>query len=381
MKVIVGRDEAFASLKSMDYPGCLKTLYRQIKKFKATGSALTSKEDDGRGKQSKLDEDEKGILRDWVINRNDQNLPICLDDVKEFIEVQFEVEVSRPTVCRYLAELGMSLKTCMTKTAGFKLLPDALRVLYWDFILEMRRRNVFFVSPDLIRSIDCTYTSKPKRALTTFSLKGGGKQRAQCKVNSYTDGIITMISADGLNHTPSVLYTHNVKANPVQANTERGNLILLEFKTKCEKYGIHPSRVNYIPGNKKYYVGEKPEMYEHFIKMYEAKGVLPRGALILHDGGNAFKRGNESIFPALGFTNHETYASAVHQFLSPNDNKLHGVKATWSKEYYKFEAGDTISASLRLMQLLDEATHHSRQYFRDNLTGVKESDLNRIIKD
>lgn len=384
----MSREKAFTALKRIGYSYSLKTLYRHLKRFKETQSALPNREERRLPPQNKslLSDNDKEVLNDFVLSMNEQNKPICLDDIRNFILAKFGLDVTRASACRYLQELGMSNKTCMTKTAGHK---DSLEVLvdmYWKFILMMRAspRHAFVLDPALIRSIDCTYTSKPKRTVTTYSKRGGGKQRSAKKVVSYTDGIITMCSADGVNSTPCWVFTHNPRFNPHQANTVRGKAILEDVESKCALYGIHRSRIIYLPGVGKYYVGEKPEMYERFLEHYASldRGrTLPRSSLILHDGGNAFKRGGQSIFPMLGFHNHETYPALVHQFLSPNDNKLHGVKATWAKGYYKFEEGDSISPTLYLMQLLDKATPNCKQYFDDNLLKVKLSEVEHIIKD
>jgi hypothetical protein len=51
---------------------------------------------------------------------------------------------------------------------------------------------------------------------------------------------------------------------------------------------------------------------------------------ILSDGGASFKKKSESIFDDLSFKKAEVYPAPVHQYLSPNDNRLHGVaKARW----------------------------------------------------
>jgi hypothetical protein len=132
-------------------------------------------------------------------------------------------------------------------------------------------------------------------------------------------------------------------------------------------------RIVYEPSAKHYYA-ESPKIYEDFFKHYK----IPENALILHDGGKAFKRQKTSIFDALGFKNHVSYPTDVHQFLSPNDNKLHGCKSTWYEEYYKFE--NEVSSSLRLMELIDlDTVKNSKTYFRKNLFNVTKSDLNEII--
>jgi len=80
----------------------------------------------------------------------------------------------------------------------------------------------------------------------------------------------------------------------------------------------------------------------------------------------------------LGFEEHVTYPADVHQYLSPNDNKLHGCKAKWYQGYYE-EEGE-VEHSLRLMKLLDEETvANSKRYFDNNLIKVKKSDLDAML--
>ena len=101
------------------------------------------------------------------------------------------------------------------------------------------------VNPATIRSIDVTYTKKPVKKVTTYSPKGKGKQKSVKVAKLYTDAIVTMVSADGLDHTPCVLYTFNPKMNPVQKNTPRGRAVRQVMLDALIKYGIDEGRVVY----------------------------------------------------------------------------------------------------------------------------------------
>jgi hypothetical protein len=248
-----------------------------------------------------------------------------------------------------------------------------LKTEYWEFITTMKKENRFVREPAEIRSIDVTYTKKPPTRITTFSPKGGCKQRADSETNLYTNAIVTMVSGDGLNHTPCLLFTYDPKMAKEQKKTERGKRVRTEFEEALKEYDITEDRIIYVKSDKNYFA-ESPDVYEHFLKHYQ----IPQNALILHDGGKAFKRKKTSIFDNFGFTNHVTYPTDVHQFLSPNDNKLHGCKSTWYGEYYTFK--NEVSSSLRLMNLIDlDTVKNSQTYFRENLFKVKKSDLDKII--
>ena len=71
------------------------------------------------------------------------------------------------------------------------------------------------------------------------------------------------------------------------------------------------------------------------------------------------------------------YPAPVHQYLSPNDNKIHGCKSKW---YLEYESLDTVERSLRLMQLLDEEMElNSARYFKENIFLLKRSQCPLII--
>ena len=202
---------------------------------------------------------------------------------------------------------------------------------------------------------------------------GGGQQRASVTVNQYTNAIVTMISGDGKNQTPCKLYTHDPKMAKEQKKTDRGKRVRSEFEEALDKYNITEDRIVYQKSTK-HYLAESPDVYEDFLKHYN----IPKNHLILHDGGNGFKRQKTSIFDTNGYKNHVTYPTDVHQWLSPNDNRLHGCKAKWKEEYYKFP--NEVSSSLRLMQLIDlDTLKNSKSYFQKNLFKVTKGDLDEII--
>lgn len=237
----------------------------------------------------------------------------------------------------------------------------------------MKKENKFFREPSSIRSIDATYTKKPPNTVSTFSPVGSGTQRANVKKHSYTNTIVTMISGDGDNHTPCLMFT----CDPWMDKENKKRKHREELAAALNAYNISQDRIYYTKSTK-HMLAESSEMYEKFLAHYTKLKKIPEDTLILHDGGNAFKRGKTSIFPKLGFKDHVTYPADVHQFLSPNDNKLHGCKAVWKDEYYKFES--RVWASIRLMNLIDlDTLQHSKRYFEANLFHVKRSDLDEVI--
>lgn len=365
------RAESYEVLMAGGYDRSLATLDQHVMQLKSTGHALTPVKRSGA--ESALSNLQKENLASWVQTQNSQNEVIGLGDVQRYIRVSFEKEVCLATCCNYLKELDLTRKACQWKSSGFLLLNDELQVMYWNFIRNLRASYKLCIHPSKIASIDATTTKAPVGRTMTYSRRGTGKQKAKFKRCLYTNAIVSMIWADGMNHTPCILYTHDPRMAPKQKNTARGSTIRAAFVAALEEYGITEDRINYSP-SKKHYTAESAEVYEHFLRSYD----LPDDVLILHDGGTAFKRQSKSVFEAMGYKNHVTYPSEVHQYLSPNDNNLHGCKSVWRREYSKFP--DDVSASLRLMQLIDQDTiDNSQYYFERNILYVRRSDLGFIV--
>ena len=69
----------------------------------------------------------------------------------------------------------------------------------------------------------------------------------------------------------------------------------------------------------------------------------------------------------------------MHQYLSPNDNRLHGTaKRSWRTSHIDFT--DDIRSTILLLHLLD---HHLVQYgltwFQRNMSKLKEADVSALI--
>jgi len=75
-------------------------------------------------------------------------------------------------------------------------------------------------------------------------------------------------------------------------------------------------------------------------------------------GGASFKKKSESIFDDFPFRKAEVYPAPVHQYLSPNDNRLHGVaKARWRAKVTNWK--DDVRNTLLLMKELDNVAQGS----------------------
>jgi hypothetical protein len=202
--------------------------------------------------------------------------------------------------------------------------------------------------------------------------------KSDIKWGDYSNCIVTGVWSDGYNWTPSILFTHNPifdrRRNPTFAH-----LLNMEYLDDLLKeYNISPYRIQYIESSRKF-TSESPEIVEKFFSIYNNIGHT----IILTDCGNAFKRGTTDILTEIGFEQHITYPAPVHQYMSPNDNSLHGAaKATWRKSIT--DGKDDIGNSLFLLCLLDfYITLHSEKWFRRNFflgqPKVAKADVNLHI--
>ena len=91
------------------------------------------------------------------------------------------------------------------------------------------------------------------------------------------------------------------------------------------------------------YVAETDALVKLFMEKYE----LPEGSIIFGDGGKSTRGIGD-----LGFKAHYYYPSAVHAYLSPNDNGLHGpCKRRWRTKFTEFK--DDVKCSLYLLHQMD----------------------------
>ena len=94
--------------------------------------------------------------------------------------------------------------------------------------------------------------------------------------------------------------------------------------------------------------------------------AIEKDCTVLSDNGNAFKDDGVDIFDALGFKLHRSFPAAVHQYLSPNDNRLHGAaKKAWIEAMVDFS--DDVLAWCYLTNHLDWCNKDVCGWFDVNL--------------
>ena len=93
----------------------------------------------------------------------------------------------------------------------------------------------------------------------------------------------------------------------------------------------------------------KKALLRHFFELY---GV-PAEAVAFSDNGNSFFDNGESVLKAIGFEDHRCYPANVHQYLSMNDNPLHGTsKGSWRNSGVDYRNQAKIRISNKNLPLL-----------------------------
>src|SRR3989338_6150262 len=161
---------------------------------------------------------------------------------------------------------------------------------------------------------------------------------------------------------------------PVRQVIERDFQLM---KQTLEDHAVLTERVIYIGADTKEtrcFVSEGPDLVRLFFRLYDSL----QDAIVFSDGGNSFKERGASVLEALGFT-HEVYPAAVHQYLSPNDNKLHGTaKRSWRTSCHAFI--DDVYCSIKLLHLLDRDTvAHSKTWFDRNILKLDRDSVAELM--
>lgn len=363
-------------MKNIGYEVSERSFERYLQSIRATGSVL--KDNDERGAKSLLTEEEKMIASGWVFDMNDKCKTVQLKHYKAFVFDTFGINISITTAHVYLHEAGFSSRATKNKNNGFKFDVQTLVEILWKWVDEMRIEGIWAWVPSKLCSIDFLYTGHRTDRISTFVQSGSAQPIADRSISSYTNCIITCVWADGKNRTPPMLFTYNksfrigVRTGKIQEEKYNRLIELLNY------YEIDSKRIIYMGSDNdesKHFVSESPELLKIFFKRYKIK----KNCLILSDNGNAFFEDGESVLLKIGFDIHRTYPAAVHHWLSPNDNHLHGSsKASWRQSGVDFK--DDVSSSLMLLNHLDcDIISYSKYWFNKNMIHLEEEDVKALI--
>lgn len=348
---------AFVSEAGYDLP--LRTLDNWIADVHSGGSVGSSEKHSGR--PLILVDDEIRLLTGFVLDMNDKHIEVHLRTAQEFVRERIGKDMSLESVDTYLHRQGFTSQVAQTKTKGYKLAASEL----CNIALNWLKNTPLSVEPSKLASIDFVFTGHRTDRRTSFALCGGPQPKSAGGVSTYTNCIVTCVWADAKNHTPAMLFTLNPQFRRNRHATARRSRQVDDLDRCLEFYCIKADRIVHIgkqKGEKGCYASESPDLLRRFFEHY---GV-PDGCTILSDNSKSFFEKGEDILRKLEFQRHCCYPAPVHQYLSPNDNRLHGAaKKEWRESGVNFS--DDVFASSYLLHLLDSHTKHVGKWFKKNL--------------
>jgi len=162
-----------------------------------------------------------------------------------------------------------------------------------------------------------------------------------CSV-TYTEYILTLLWADGVNRTPALLFTYNPDLDPDGRNKAQVAALCAELRL---------SRIFYKKSKKTYYA-EDTDMVYTALETYK-RTVSWSDVHMMHDAGNVFMVEDGDIFDDGWAKKIAVYEPCCHSELSPNDNSYHGiVKNNWRNHRQKYET--EAEQTLYLLHLCDK---------------------------
>jgi transposase len=350
------------------------SLDRWVRAHSATGRVFTAEKASGR--VALLDDEQCEIAAGWVLSENDLNQVVSLASFSKFCASAFGVELAQTTAHDYLHALGFSSKVSQVKTSGFTIDADALAKTMFEWKSERQRAGEL---TGLLASVDFTFTGHRTDRRVTYAPAGGAQPKSSTAIARFTNCIVTVVWSDGVNRTPPILFTFNGKFRLDRVGRkawvqERDKLV-----SALARFGIDAKRVIHIGAEKnetRLYASESADLLHRFFALYR----IPLNVVVFSDNGKSFFPGGVSVLESLGFAKHVSYPAPVHQYLSPNDNRLHGTaKARWRNSGVDFK--DDVESSLLLLNHLDvDLAAHGATWFKQNILDLTAKSARELIR-
>lgn len=352
-----------------------RQLDRWVALISSNVDAISS--DKKTGSPPSLTRSQRDISSGWVLDRISHGANVGLASFCKFVLDQFSITISKMTASNYLHEDGFTYRVVKKKSSSFVVDTELLEFDLWEWV-SSNQDWLKNIPPSKLCSIDFTFTGHRTERRSSFGVEGGSQPMEAQKISNFTNCIVTCVWADGKNRTPPVLFTYNQKFRRDRPSTERREEQVDYLDERLAHYGIDKDRVIYIgkdKGEKETYAKESPDLLRRFFGLYR----ILTDAVALSDNGNSFFEKSESVLEALGVKNHLCYPANVHQYLSVNDNALHGTsKASWRTS--GVDHSDDVDSCLMLLNHLDrDIINYSKHWFKRNILELKEEAVGDLI--
>ena len=350
------------------------SLDRWVYAHTTTGSIFKAEKTSGRAPL--LDAEQRKIAAGWVLFQNDSNQIVSLSSFLAFCKSAFGVELAQTTAHDYLHALGFSSKILQVKTRGFTVDVDALSKMMFKWKIDRQREGDL---KRLMASVDFTFTGHRTDRRMSYAPTGGAQPKSSTAISRFTNCIVTVVWSDGINRTPPVIFTFNGKFRFDRIGRKSWDQEREHFMGALSRFGINARRVIYIGAKKNethIYANESTDILHRFFALYH----IPLNVVVFSDNGKSFFHGGVSVLESIGFAKHVSYPAPVHQYLSPNDNHLHGAaKASWRNSGVDFK--DDVESSLLLLNHLDvNLMAHAATWFRRNILNITIKSAREIIR-
>ncbi len=322
------------------------------------------------------DAEQREIAAGRVLFQNDSNQIVSLASFSNFCESAFGLALAQTTAHDYLHALGFSSKILQLKTRGFTVDVNTLAKMMFEWKRERQREGDL---KGLMASIDFTFTGHRTDRRVSYALTGGAQPKSGTAISQFTNCIVTVVWSDGVNRTPPVLFTFNGKFRFDRIGRKAWDQEREHLMDALSRFDINARRIIYIGAKKNEthtYVSESADILRRFFALCQ----IPLNVVIFSDNGKSFFPGGVSVPESLGFAKHVSYPAPVHQYLSPNDNRLHGTaKASWRNSGVDFK--DDVESSMLLLNHLDaNLIAHAATWFGRNILDLTADSARELIR-
>jgi len=350
------------------------SLDRWVRTHAMTGSIFTAEKASGAAPH--LDNEQREIAAGWALYQNDSNEVVSIASFSKFCASAFGAKIARATAHDYLHALGFSSKVSQAKTSGFTVDVASLAKMMFEWKSGRQRAGDL---KELMASVDFTFTGHRTERRVSYAPTGGAQPKSSAMLTQFTNCIVTVVWSDGVNRTPPVLFTFNGKFRLDRVGRRAWVQERNQIFDALVRFGIDAKRVVYIGDEKnetRLYASESAELLRRFFALYP----IPLNVVVFSDKGKSFFPGGVSALESLGFAKHVSYPSPVHQYLSPNDNRLHGTaKARWRNSGVDFK--NDVESSLLLLNHLDvDLTSHGVTWFKRNILDLTAESARELIR-
>ena len=326
--------------------------------------------------QTKASEQMIRILVGHVLQLNENSQQVTRKTGRDFLYDYFRVLVSEETIGNYFKNSAIVLRAAKQKSTTTAVQPDFVS-LYIEFINSLPR-NVR-TGDETIGSIDFVYTSHRNSRPKTFQALASPMGKVNVPKSRYTNCLLTLSYSSGF-QSQCMCFTYNVKFKKLPGDSvhvKRHNNDLEKLSTK---YDIDLKRVVYWKppkGKDSLYMRECHEMVTEMTELYDFPCKR-----IHSDNGAAFKVKGVDVLESHGYRRF-TSPAPIHQWVSVNDNSMHGVaKTRWRKARKNF--ANDVEATFHLMHLMDIISHENiKEWFKRNFCignfDVKKEHIRKII--